>query len=365
MSFPHDTPDPFEKIGLPRRDSRGRPMLLPRGSEVRQPYTRASSLAGYLSGDYGLARWRMRRLAKGMADSPELVELASALPKLTNDREQDRNTVRDLDPLIEKALDAGGAYTQAAYGTVVHGHTEPDDDPLGMTVPKGPVPPRAEADVMGFFRKVDELCHVILATEVFIANDDLQAAGTFDHVVYVPGVGLVVADKKTGDLHPNEFVVQLAVYAYGEIYDFRTDERSPLAYRDGHGSMIPVRTDWGIIYHVEAHTGETKVYWVDLVDGLRRARLAVQVREARADEPMLMHSYDSFTPPPLGQPEPVSVQPTTFIEQFTDATTLDEVQAIIRHVNEHYDYGITTQIPGDVLAAGEKAWHRVRLLTGC
>ncbi len=327
MSFPEDTPDPFEVGGLPQRDRYGRPLLTQAGGTIRLPYTRASSLATYLAGDYGLARWRMRRLAKGIGDTPEIAELISALPMLTNDRDEDRQTYRDLDPLIERGLQAGGAYAQAAYGTVVHGHTEWQGyDDIGRMVDLGPVPKRAQADVDGFFVKLDELGHRIVATEVFTANDELMAAGTFDHVVDVPGVGLVMADKKTGDLHPNEFCVQFAVYAYGQIYDLVSDERRPLAF-EGR----PVRTDWGLVYHVEAHTGVTKVYWIDLVKGLERAHLAAAVREARANEATLLLAYDSFTPPSVSVGS-ANVTINSVLDLIDSATTRAELDGIYRDV---------------------------------
>ena len=196
-------------------------MLIPRGgSTIRVPYTRASSLSAFTSSDYGLTKWRIRHIVKGLCDREDLAAMGAALPRLVNDPKVDRPVNRTLDVITEDALVEGQALQQAHYGTAVHGFTEPG--------PRGPVAARMQDDVASFWAAIKAESMEILATEQFVANDEVMSAGTFDHVIRHEGE-LYVADKKTGDLHGMEFAIQLAVYAYGDRYNLETDERMSMA----------------------------------------------------------------------------------------------------------------------------------------
>ena len=65
--------DQFLEPERPPRDGSGRPLLIPRGKplvdESRVAYTRASGLADHLEDFSFLWKWKMRGLAKGLADA--------------------------------------------------------------------------------------------------------------------------------------------------------------------------------------------------------------------------------------------------------------------------------------------------------
>ena len=97
-----------------------------------------------------------------------------------------------------------------------------------------------------------------------------MTAGSFDHIVeHVPSGKRFVLEKKTGDMHVFEFLIQITVYANGDRYDPVTDERSAL----------DVSRDLGILAHIPRGLGKTQFYWLDLRHGLTRARQAREIRE--------------------------------------------------------------------------------------
>lgn len=257
------------------RDEEGRPRLIPRGmdpdSTPRVTYDRASSMSDYLLDTAHIQRWRMRYLARSLGMNEDLAALAGAEVYTTGfakgDEGENRASGRRLDKIIDRALDRVRIVERADYGTVVHAATEPDF--------AGYAPERAKADVASFWTFVRENGIKLLATEMFTANDEVRSAGTFDHLAYVPGMGIVVTDKKTGNTDANAFAVQLAIYANADLYDITTDQRTSLEdFVSGQ-----VNRDVGVVFQIR--DGQTKAYEVDLVGGWEAARLAAAVRDYR------------------------------------------------------------------------------------
>ena len=71
--------DFFEDV-FPRRDAKGRPLLIPRGQAERVPYMRASGIYDALEDKSFLGKWEARCAAKGLSMSPDLLELVAAEP---------------------------------------------------------------------------------------------------------------------------------------------------------------------------------------------------------------------------------------------------------------------------------------------
>ena len=269
--------DDEDRFGPPR-DRYGRPMLVPtaeypglsadqrllaREGQLRVPYTRASSLASYIADFAALHAWQRRRLAYGLAQREDLCAMAASLPKFTNDRRKDRLTNSRLDEIIALAMEIGQVHEQANWGTATHGHTEP--------VETGKVHSVIRDDVASFWATMARAGVKILDTEVFCANDRLKSAGTIDHVLWVPGYGKVLADKKTGDQKPLEFGVQISSYRDGERYDWETDERTPWDH--------DLSADWAFVIDIRHGKGTTALRRLDLNEGRRMAALAAEVRD--------------------------------------------------------------------------------------
>lgn len=280
------------------RDQYGRPLLVPsealaqaplvnnaRGKkrpDGKLPYTRASSMSNYMSDHSALETWRMRSLTKGLGEREDLAAMAAGLPPIISNKrsketltkaevQQDRETNARLDEIAEEAMVYANRDYKANYGTAVHSFTDPG--------PSGDVPARMQADVESWFESTRGW--QFHATETFVANDLYQAAGTFDHLVsipWLPHLGRLVCDKKTGIFHPDQHAVQLAVYAYGQPYDVDRDRR--VDWPDG----IAPNREWGILSHIPLGLGRTQHYLINLQKGHCAALTAVAVRAYRGDK---------------------------------------------------------------------------------
>jgi hypothetical protein len=250
-------------------------MLVPRGmpKTMRTRYTRASALSGSIEDMAHIHRWSMRYLAKGMGMRPDLAELAAVEPYSTGianpvfGREKSQSGKR-LDAIIERAMDAAGNYEKADRGTAIHAATEP-----GATF----VPPHLQAAVDSFHEANRRLGIRIIGTEQFTANDATMTAGTFDHLVEVPGVpdleGVVIGDKKTGAYSPHEWAIQLSTYANGEPYNTETDER--------HSWPGEINLDYAIVWQIDNTVSPvtTRVHVLDIRLGWEAAQHAAWVRD--------------------------------------------------------------------------------------
>lgn len=307
MPLSPELDDVFETIQNPLdRDQYDRPRLIPgpeldaapmlvnrrtkkypdgRRPDGKLPYTRASSLANYVSDHTALETWRMRSLTKGLGEREDLAAMAAALPPIISnlrdketlsraEEDQDRKTNHALDAIAEEAMIYANRDYKANWGTAVHGFTDPG--------PHGDVPERMRADVDSWFAATAGW--EILATEVFVRNDTYQAAGSFDHLVRIPwrpDLGVLVVDKKTGLLHPDQFSVQLAVYAGGVPYDPHTDTTY-----DWPGGEAPNR-DVALLAHIPLGRGITPIYTVDIAAGAAAAEHAVAVRAHRQNKSLM------------------------------------------------------------------------------
>lgn len=255
--------DFFEQImGDPDRDRYDRPKLVPAGmpAGAKAPYTRASSFADRVKDKAHIHTWEKRYLAKSMSQpaQQDLRDLAAGEPyissKLADDVGKNRVSGRNLDKIISRALDRVGIHYLADRGTAIHSFAE-DRDRLYE------VPPHLRGHVQGYWSALDRHGIKLRGIEIFVANDQVMAAGTFDSLCWHPAYGWVIGDIKTGDLDPG-YVVQEAIYANGEIYDTETDERMPLeALTDGE----EINREVGLIFDVKE--SGTEVLTVDLVKG--------------------------------------------------------------------------------------------------
>lgn len=265
---------PLDRSGVPR-DGWKRPLLYTRNGEGPLPYTSASTLGDTLQSQFGLEKWTRRMIAKGVGMDRELAAMAGASKYSTAfgapDRDSNREYGRQLDEVIERAMDRAKAHQKRDWGTAVHGFTE-DRDPLAD------IPDEMQPDIDAFWEQLDLAGIEIVDTEVFVANDDLMAAGTFDHLVRVPGRDkLVVLDKKTGVYHPEAVPIQLAVYAGGEPYfvdDEHVHHRQTWLEKYGEG----VDLDYGITAHLPAMEGRCTLYEENLANGRIMAETAITVR---------------------------------------------------------------------------------------
>lgn len=252
-----DVAGPPEPTGPPR-DQRDRPLLVPVGGGARQPYTRVSTLAKALDGGYGLGIWRQRHIARAFARRPDLCEVVASLAA---------DEVKDLDGYIAEALirakDDGHADLVASNrGSAFHGATCRPGSVVSMELSRQ----QLEQALAG--ARLD-----VIDREVFVVNDHLGAAGTYDLLVRDLDTGSThVLDIKTGKMRWVSHVCQLDGYSGGVRYDWRADVRSPI-HEDLDASL-------GFIAHVDLVTGKPSIREIHLHTGL--AELAVQLNQQTA-----------------------------------------------------------------------------------
>ncbi len=263
LASPYMADDDFDPAGPPEptgppRDQHDRPMLMPPGGGARQPYTRISTLAKGLDGGYGLGIWRQRHIARSFARRPDLCDLVAGLAP---------DETADLDGYIEEALlrarDDGHASLLASNrGTAFHAAVQRPGAVVSMELS------REALEVA-----LNKARLLVLDREVFVVNDHLQAAGTYDLLVRDLDLGSVhVLDIKTGKMRWVSHICQLDGYSGGVRYDWRTDTRSPI-HEDLDASL-------GFIAHVDLDTGEPTITEIHLHTGL--AELAVQLNQQTA-----------------------------------------------------------------------------------
>lgn len=264
--------------GMLVRTPAGEPLIKqPDGS--LKAYTRSSSLGDYLTDQEFLIAWKLRYLAVALGRRPELAELCAIEPYNTGLFEPEQKvksaSAKALDGYIARALDFMAIDQRADRGTVVHGITETDYD--GFV----PISVIGEKAAFEEFIRINEI--VRLGSEVFVVNDDLRVAGTFDHLWYVPEFeSVVIGDTKNGRNKNNlGFSVQFANYANSRVYDPKTGQRETLEdyIESRFGLHYRINREVALLLSVKER--QAKVSEVDIEWGYEMCKLAAANRDAR------------------------------------------------------------------------------------
>jgi len=266
----------MRKIDQPEvnRDRWGRPVIDGR------TFLRPSSLGGMLKDQGGLQKWAAGMTAFGMGRSPDLVALAST-----------KKSWKDCADIAERAKDRAGAGSGRDTGTAIHEATEALD--YGEDVSH--LGEKLLADAAAYVAARESLGMTALAAEVFVANETLGAAGTFDRlcrldrdsdrgaegdvfitdiksVTWKPGEDLGKAVRTKAKYEALSWGAQLATYAGGW----------PLgASWEALGAPTGPRRDVGVVWVIPRGSGFCVPVWVDLTLGAVYAELATAVHWAR------------------------------------------------------------------------------------
>lgn len=252
------------------RDRWDRPLITPADGGKPVAYTRVSTLAKTLDDKTALTKWMQRQVVIGLGRRPDLVAKASAV---TNDKE--------LNSIVKEAESAAESSRAANVGTAIHGWTERVDE--GIAISEFPVEYR---DDLAAYRETMQGIRVI-ATEVFVVTDEVQAAGTFDRLVQLPDGRIMVADIKTGRNEPDYplgATTQIAIYSRGHKY---THENG----RTKHLPSIGVDQNHGLLIHLPAGTGTCNLYLLDLNTGWKLARVAANVKQTFSNKKQYINAY--------------------------------------------------------------------------
>jgi hypothetical protein len=179
-----DEPEPRDQLIV-----NGRYMLPPLGDPTgkRRSLQRVTNLVKQLSEQDGLVKWKLRMAVIGLARDERLYDLATSLTP---------ENKRDLDDLIEKAIDLGQAGPSGGNitGTALHNYTDdkPGEYPIRVRdkwVPK----------VENYYRALhDKGLRVVPGlSERLVVSERLGTAGRLDDVYEDPFGVLRVGDRKS------------------------------------------------------------------------------------------------------------------------------------------------------------------------
>ena len=285
----------------PPRDGYKRPLIVPPEGGKPVGYTRATTFIDCLDDTTNLTRWKLRMTARGLSRRGDLNLRAYSLADAT----------RELDQVVEEALEAGGANEKRNLGSALHKICQDVDEG------KAPVDcPIEYAPDVAAYQQATEMLEPV-QVEDFMVCDEYQIGGTPDRIVRVDGLdGLYVADLKTGGVEYGalKIAMQLSIYAHSQLYDWRTDPptRTP----------IPgLNTDRALVIHLPAGEGVCSVYWIDIAAGWAELPTAAAVRTARKRRNLLTPYADGIAEAPkpalravptqtLGPAHPSYVPPT-------------------------------------------------------
>ena len=246
-------------IDIPR-DRWSRPLITPADGGKPVPYTRMSTLAKALDDKTALTKWKMRQTIIGLAARPDLVQVAQTV----------KGDDRKLDEIAETAMVAAESERAANLGTALHSLSEQVDAGADIDT----LPEWARADMAAYKAALAGI--EILAAEMFVVVDEIEAAGTFDRLVRLPDGRVVVADLKTGrhePRYPQGVTQQIAGYSRGHLYD-------PEKGRVGHLPSLGIDQSLGLLIHAPAGTGTCQLYLLDLSVGWSLIQVSVAVRKA-------------------------------------------------------------------------------------
>lgn len=245
------------------RDRWKRPEIIPPGGGERVAYTRVSTLAKTLDDLNQLMKWKQRKTLEGVLVRPDL--LTRAAGTIANgDPDTDWPTKKELNDICSEATEAAGSSKGSSAGTGLHALTEAID--------RGEEPPYVPAQdawrLDAYRRATADEGYKALGAELFVVNDGVRAAGTFDRLWQCPDGRVRIGDLKTGKSeadYPLATTVQLAIYANALFYDPDTGERWNI-----HDDLD---LSTGLLVHMPPNGG-CKVIPLDLTKGWEAAQVA-------------------------------------------------------------------------------------------
>lgn len=290
----------------PRRDQWGRYLLPDPDTGKERAWTRATTLSSTLADTYGLTRWQMRMVAKGLGMRSDLLALAAAA------HVDDKQT---LDRVANDAKEAAGSSAGANSGTALHSFTEAVDRGEEPAVPD---PWAADIDAY----RATMAAHQVTVHPEWIERITIcprfGVAGTFDRILTLADGRRVIGDVKTGkDLSYSwgEIAVQLALYAHA----------THIWNGTGWDTMPVVDPSEAVVMWLPVGRAVCELHTVNIVDGWAMAQVAFEVRKWRARRNL---ARQLVAPGEVGQRLARSVQARSVERAIAGAGSVDELIAL-------------------------------------
>lgn len=245
------------------------PLDKPRNAEL---YERTSNIAGFLDNKENLCPCFQAQAVFGICTqrTPALIAQFRALAsEFADPWTEAKEEVKDL---LRQARRLGGEETKSGLGTGIHRYCHLRDIGADINYPTLKMVEWLDAysEQMAQFEVLD--------AERFVVNDEIKAAGSYDRLLRDRNTGeILIGDIKSGASDADfalKATVQTAIYANSIKYDQGTGQREPLNCSLTRAVLIHVPFNGG---------GEPRcnIYDLDIVEGWRLAKLAVQLPAAR------------------------------------------------------------------------------------
>ncbi len=256
-----------------KRDRWQRPLLppvnlaLPRAEGDERPFTRVTTFASALGDESNLTAWKMRMVAKGMAEREDLRLLA---------RSADASDKATLNEVAEAAFEIAGGNAGRRLGTAFHMFSEIRD----RGGPDSDIDPEFLPHVNAYSAALEAHGIEILPDyiERLVVWEKFSVSGSFDNVVMWQGKPTILDKKGGADLAYSwlKIAVQLLCYASADgIWDQENYRWLPMP--EG------LRTDKALVAHVPTgKRGEDvrcDIYEIDLAEAGEAIRISYEARE--------------------------------------------------------------------------------------
>ncbi len=235
-------------------------------------FTRCSTVAAAVQSTFALDRWQRGRLIKGLADRPDLVELAQGI---------EVDDMRALEKISDRAQESAGVHTGADKGTALHRFAELLDG--GRRVSRM-ISEKNQNDLDAYRDALDRNGLIVRPDlmERVVWVDDLEVCGRLDRVYQIitsdARILYVVGDLKTSQHDPIKFsavsvAVQLSIYSRATFFEV------------GNGTglwespPVPVDQEFGLVIHFPSGSARAQVFEVDLTLGWELAGMAMRIRD--------------------------------------------------------------------------------------
>lgn len=290
-------------------------------------YRRVSRLVKYAETDqYNLIEWYKRQVAEGLAIRDDLVLAVKAMGRPNPIEGWSRADKDKLNSIAKDAMNAAKQADGARKGTALHDLTERLDRGEGIESVVAGLPAGDARTLRAYGMLRDLNGWRTMEIERTVVLDELEVAGTFDRIDYIPGLAALLGPGKcqhghgAGDKHfvadsngtavVEELPViadvksetspwlnglhigpQLGIYsrarrmwrATGGMVKVTFGKQDPVDFPAGEYVPVPcVRQDVGVVIHVS--DGDAVPYFVNLHEGFETARAAYaqMLREGRA-----------------------------------------------------------------------------------
>jgi hypothetical protein len=245
--------------------------ILPISNEPGAPtkeMTRTTTIASGMDDGFGLGTWSLYRAIWGVAQRDDFI---ASLRALDINAADSRPTLREI---ADKAKLIAGTDAASNWGTAAHGVLQRVDKGEGKSTIHEYWHPLIDNYLLKLERAGLSVVPNMIERVCRCVRYDI--GGRFDNIYMSADGSYLIGDKKTKgdpDDRPLSVSMQLGIYANSEqIMDYVTGR---------YEGMLPVRTDYAVMVHIDRDTMDVEILRVNIAHGWECVRVEIERRELR------------------------------------------------------------------------------------